>query len=200
MFLKREETNHKEEKNSRTTGLCVYCLCTKRLYDRRTRTFREARTFALIIRFECFFFVVVVKYIYYFCIRKFYPGARTKKIINELGNTKKKSRIFYITFWYMNNRLHENPFQMKTYCKMVGEGIANSGVYIYKRIETCVCVCRKRKKITQKKKSRHMMHDEKAKKKKNTRQKWFVSLTIALRPVWQTPQSSVSCLTNSFFA
>lgn len=68
----------------------------------------------------------------------------------------------------MNNRLHENPFQMKTYCKMVGEGIANSGVYIYKRIETCVCVCRKRKKITQKKKSRHMMHDEKAKKKKHT--------------------------------
>ena len=152
MFLKREETNHKEEKNSRTTGLCVYCLCTKRLYDRRTRTFREARTFALIIRFECFFFVVVVKYIYYFCIRKFYPGARTKKIINELGNTKKKSRIFHITFLVHDNRLHENPFQMKTYCKMVGEGIANSGVYIYKRIETCVCVSKKEKDNTEKKK------------------------------------------------
>lgn len=66
----------------------------------------------------------------------------------------------------MNNRLHENPFQMKTYFKMVGEGITNScGVYIYKRIETCVCVSKKEKDNTEKK-SRHMMHDEKAKKKK----------------------------------
>ena len=65
---------------------------------------------------------------------------------------RKKTRIFYITFLVHDNRLHENPFQMKTYCKMVGEGITNGGVYICKRIETCVCVCRKRKKITQKKK------------------------------------------------
>ena len=65
-----------------------------------------------------------------------------------------------------DNRLHENPFQMKTYCKMVREGITNGGVYIYKRIETCVCVSKKEKDNTEKKKSRHMMHDEKAKKKK----------------------------------